>query len=263
MKLFTSILFTVFMALMISAGTGISGAITVPTLLSAGVVTSILPLPKEALYAKLGDFAASTTTTIQLRYLPEFITFVATSIPTLLRIEVLGDGTVMNLDAAGVETLNNLTTKGTQANRYTFQVANGLIKDKNVEITMTNAVAGTVSMYGFSPDGEGDAYLVYQKNTVLADSGFDVQDFSVVGLDSPTANDIFIMEYEDGTQDKLSIEEIDAYQTYKQNYDPSSAGLVIFNFQQQLRKVNITPSTDRIIYFADIQPVGDIDNVVN
>lgn len=262
MKLFTSILFTVLMGLMISAAAGANPYVVTPIVLTGAVLTNFVQLPAGILAAKIGDMAASTTTTLQIQYVPEFITFEAATVPTALKVEVLGEGTLMNLDAAGCDIMNDINALGTQANRYTFQLADGLVKGKTVEITMTNAVAAAVSVYGFSPDGLASLFAIYQKNTILADSGKDLSKFAVLGFDSPTADDIFIMEMTDGTQDKLSIEEIDAYQTQQQNYDPSAAGLIINNTEQNYRKVNITPSTNRVVYVLNFQPIGNIENQV-
>jgi hypothetical protein len=206
--------------------------------------------------AKLGDFAASTTTTIQVNYLPQFI-FIpdVTSNPTKLQVDVLGAGTIVNLDEAGIQVMNFLNAKGSVTNGILIQVSNGLIPNKTVDITITNAVAGTISAYGFNPDGRGNAYAMYEKNTVLAGSGFTFDKFGVVGFDSPTATDIFNVVYADGTEDSLSVEELEAYLPYFQNNNPVSEGLMINNTAQQYKKVQLIPSTNRTCYKLSYKPV--------
>jgi len=259
MKLLTSLIFTTIFALFIA---GASEANPLAVVGISLVASSLVIIPSGVLAAKIGSMAGAATTTLQIQYVPEFITFVSVLPPTSLKVEVLGDGTIMNLDVVGVDVMNNIGNLGTQANRYMFQIANGLITGKTVEITMANANAGAVDVYGLSPDGEGNAYAVYQKNTILANSGKDLTNFAAIGIAAPTANDIFIIEYEDGTQDKLSIEEIDAYQTLQQNFDPSAAGLLINNTEQQYSKVNITPDTNRGVYLLDFQAAGQVDNEI-
>ena len=206
---------------------------------------------------KLGDFAASTTTTIQVQFVPQFIFFPdVTTVPTLLQIEVLGEGgTILNLDGAGCDVMNNINAKGSVANGYVFQLADGLIKEKTVQITMTNAVAGTISAYGYSPNGEGSAYAKYEKNTILADSGATFQDFAVLGFDSPTAQDIFNVQLTGGGSDKIGVEEIESYQQIFQNYNPVAEGLIINNTAQQYKSVEVIPSTDRGVYVLSYKPV--------
>jgi len=259
MKILTSILFTALFGLFIANAADVSAMVTIPTLIVGNL---FIQVPAGVLSAKIGAMAGAATTTLQIQYVPEYITFISALPPTALKVEVLGDGTIMNLDVIGVDVMNNIGNLGTQANRYLFQLGNGLITGKTVEITMANANAGALDVYGLSPDGAGDAYAVYQKNTILANSGKDLIDFAAIGIAAPTVNDIFIIEYEDGTQDKLSIEEIDAYQTLQQNFDPSAAGLIINNTEQQYSKVNITPDTNRGVYVLDFQSAGQIDNEI-
>lgn len=259
MKLITNITFSALFAFLISA---VSGA---PLLLSGAIVASaaLYTLPSGVLSAKIGTLAASTATTLQIQYLPEFITFVSPLPPSSIKVEVLGDGTTLNLDTLGAQIMNNINSLGSQEFRYTYQLANGLLTNKTVEITIDNPNATEVEVYGFSPDGIGNAYAVYQKNTILADSGKDLSDFAAIGIGAPDANDIYIMEYIDGTQDKLSIEEIDAYQPLFQNYDPSAAGLLINNTSQQYTKVNVTPSSNRSVYVLNFQADSQIENEIN
>jgi len=199
--------------------------------------------------AKLGSFGASTTTTIQATYVPQFLWIPdATTVPNSIQVNVLGEGTILNLDAAGCDVMNWLNAKGTVTNGYLFQLSNGLIPNKNVEITINNAVAGAINAYGLNPDGSGDAYAIYEKNTVLAGSGGTFEKFAVIGFDSPTSTDIFNITMADGTKDSLSVEELECYLPYFQNYNPVSAGLLVNNTAQQYKNLEIIPSTDRVIY---------------
>lgn len=199
--------------------------------------------------AKLGSFGASAESTINVTYVPQFLWLPdCTTVPNKVQVTVLGDGTIMNLDAAGCDVLNYINAKGSVTNGYLFQLANGLIPAKNVSITVDNAVAGTINAYGFSPDGRGNAYTLFEKVTVLSGSGATFDKFAVLGFDSPTTSDIFNVEMADGTKDSLSVEELEAYIPYFQNNNPVAEGLFINNTAQQYKSVTLVPSTDRTCY---------------
>ena len=89
-------------------------------------------------------------TTFNLTWVPQYIHFVAGTQLTGLRVSVLGDGVITDLDAAGLSVLYNIRQFGQVTDGYTIPVANGLVRGKNVEITATNSAAQTPILYGVS-----------------------------------------------------------------------------------------------------------------
>lgn len=213
--------------------------------------------------AKIGQLAASTSTTLQITYVPEFITFSTTAAPTKIQLRVLGDGTLVDLSAAAsIGTMNKLGQIGSETNRYTFQVANGLIPGKNAELTITNAQAGTVNVFGYS-NNRGDSYATYNEQTILGSSGTDLSDFAAVGIVALGATDQVNITYADGTVDNYEgANELDSQWAYFQGYDPSGSGYVVQNFDQNVSKLNIIPAANRTVVVLSYQPVGNIDSSV-
>ena len=207
--------------------------------------------------AKLGTIAGSATGTIQLTYLPQFIKFTTGTTPTSLRINVLGRGTVVDLDAAGLTQLNGLEMQGNQANEYVLALADGIVKDKNVEITLTNADVAALTIYGWSKNA-GMNFFSYQRQTILANSGVKFNKFAALAVASPGATDSWRITYQSGIVDDVSLEEIAADVGYFQN----NVGVyVVNNFDQIIKDVTIIPAADRTAYLVRFDPVyNEIDN---
>jgi len=66
-------------------------------------------------------------TTFNLTWVPQYIHFVAGTQITGLKVTVLGDGVIMDLDAAGLSVLYNIRQFGQVINGYTVPLALSLI----------------------------------------------------------------------------------------------------------------------------------------
>ena len=209
--------------------------------------------------SRLGTIAGGigVATTIQITYLPQYLTFITTAAPTNIRVAVLGDGVTMDLDAAGVTQMNGIETYGLQANEYVYQLADGIVKGKNVEITVTNATAAAFDIFGYSKLSALN-YFVYQRQTILANSGVDFTDFAALAIAAPGAADIFNINYQSGISDSnLTSQEIAADVSYFQN---NVGVFVINNIDQRIRTVNIIPAAQRTAYLMKYAMIADIEN---
>lgn len=197
------------------------------------------------------------STTIQLTYLPQYLGFSIGTVPQSIRINVLGDGVVMDLDAAGITQLNGFDTIGLQANQFLIPLADGLVKGKNVEITIVNGDALGFNLFGWSKL-PGQNYFIYQRQTILANSGVDFGDFALLAITAPGALDIFNLTYSSGiVESSATLNEIGFDVSYFQN---NVGVFLINNIGQILKNVNIIPSANRVAYMMKFQPIGDIDN---
>jgi len=196
------------------------------------------------------------TTTIQVTYLPQFIGFTIGTVPTSISIRVLGDGTTIDLNGNGITAVTGFMQLGAIANNFTLAIADGLIVGKNVEITIVNADAAGFNLFGWSMK-RGANYLVYQRQTILANSGVDFTDFTLLAVQAPGATDQFTLSYEDGTVENASLNEIQFALQYVQN---NQGATLIDNTGANLMKVNILPAAQRVAFMAKWQPVGNIDN---
>ena len=207
--------------------------------------------------AKLGTIAGASTGTIQLTYLPQFITFSIATVPNSIRISVLGRGVVVDLDSAGITQLNGFEQNGLPANRYTFALADGIIKDKNVEITIDNADAAALDVYGWSKN-EAANFFAYQRQTILANSGVKFNKFAALAIASPGTSDSFRITYQSGVVDDVTLNELLADVGY---YQYNTGVYLINNLDQRIKDVTIIPTAQRTAYLMRFDPVFDeIDN---
>jgi len=197
------------------------------------------------------------STTIQLTYLPQYLGFSIGTTPTSIRVNVLGDGVVMDLDAAGIVQLNGFETLGLVADQFLIPLADGLVKGKNVEITIVNADALGFTIFGWSKLPARN-YFIYQRQTILANSGVDFNNFALLAITAPGATDIFNITYRSGiVESNATLNEIRDDVSYFQN---NVGVFLINNLDQIIKTVNIIPAANRTAYLMKFEPVGNIDN---
>lgn len=209
--------------------------------------------------SQLGTITAGVgvSTTIQLTYLPQYLGFSIGTAPVSIRINVLGDGVNFDLDALGEIQFNGFGTLGLQANQFLFPLADGLVKGKNVEITIVNGDALAFNIFGWSKL-PGKNYFIYQRQTILANSGVDFSDFALLAIAAPGAADIFNLTYRSGiVAANSTLNDIQFDVSYFQN---NVGVFLIDNIDQILKTVNIIPTAQRVAYMMKFQIIGDIDN---
>ena len=205
--------------------------------------------------AKLGTIAGSTTDTLDITYVPEYLYFEIGTTPTELVFTVLGDGVVKNLDGNGVITEANLFQLGVQSNGYLLRIANGLIRNKNVTLKIANADAAALDVYGFSLNntGKGNApvglYYRSSQQKVFAGSGRDITDFAYLGLPNIASGDSIQISYRNGLVEELKDVELDAIIGQMSNELRDG----IPNFDQTVKVVNFIPAADQQVYVMDIR----------
>lgn len=209
---------------------------------------------------RIGTIAGGigTTTSINLTYLPQYIGFTIGTTPQAIRIQVLGDGITYDLDANGIDQLNGFEVNGLIANSYIFPLADGLVKGKNVTITITNGDAAAFDLYGWSKI-QAMNYFVYQTQNILANSGVLFDKFGLLAIATPGALDSFRTTYQSGIVEESFREELNFDVQYFQN--PVTGIYLINNLDQIIKSVNIIPSADRVAYLMRFSPIsGSIDN---
>lgn len=205
----------------------------------------------------IGTMAASTTTTIALTYLPEYLYFQAATAPSALRVSVLGEGVLLDLDAAGVLALSNIRGVNRSVNGFLLPLADGLRTNVNVEIVFTNTVASPVPLYGFST-ATGNLYFESARATLLANSGASFQDFAILALPSLGANDTVDIHYVDGTTQRFHRDEIQALNMTVQN---NILSYVIDNLAGQIHKVIVVPAAQQLVYMLRYKLRGDVTGI--
>lgn len=186
---------------------------------------------------------AAVVTTFNLTWVPQYIHFVAGTQITGLKVTVLGDGVICDLDAAGMSVLYNIRQFGQVTNGYNIALADGLIRGKNVEITATNSAAQTPILYGTSMQ-MGSHYIQSLRQTALANSGVVLSQFAYLGIPAIAAADVLNITYVDGLTTKVEAAELPAMS----NNFQSAPLNVIDNIESMMDEVQFTPAADRTVY---------------
>lgn len=186
---------------------------------------------------------AAVVTTFNLTYVPAWIHFVAATQITGLKVTVLGDGVICDLDAAGLSALYNIRQFGQVTNGYNIPLADGLIPSKNVEITATNSAAQTPILYAMSMQ-KGSAYIQSLRQTALANSGVVLKKFAYLGIPAIAAADILNITYADGLVQQVASAELAAMSNMVQ----SAALNIIDNVGSMIDTVQFTPAANRTVY---------------
>lgn len=204
---------------------------------------------------KVKVLVASTTTTWNMTWLPEYFFFVAATVPTMFKVSVFGDGVIADLDGDGLDALNSIKHIGQVTNGYMIQLADGIIKGKNVEVSITNAVATTVDVYGIVLE-DGDIYVQSLRQQALAASGVDITDFAYACFPSAATGDVWNITFEDGTTHKFERAELNALLCLEEN--PVGNKYNIDNIDGTITLVQFIPAATQTIYILQYAPVGGV-----
>lgn len=204
---------------------------------------------------KLGTLTtgAAVVTTLQTNYLPAWLYFVAATGLTSIKIEVSGDGVVLDLDTSGIASLSGIRRFGAVTNSYLLPLADGLIPGKVVNWTFTNSAAQTPDIFGFSLQ-RGTAYIKSTRIYALAGTETLVEKFAHLGFDSTLADtDILNVSYVDGHIEKLTGTELKGmYTIYSNEID----AFAIDNVEHNIDNVRFIPGAARTLYKTAYVPVG-------
>lgn len=195
--------------------------------------------------------ASGVITTINLNYVPQYITYIAATQLLGIRVTVEGDGTIMDLDAAGLDAMSGIRRFGAVADSFLLPLSDGFIPNKVTQLQFTNSAAQTPKIFAFSLI-KGTMYMKTRQQLVLANSSIDVLDFAYLGIKSPVTADIYTVEFEDGQVQRFQFEEFLAWVTLYSNEIDS---YVVDNVEGNIRVVNVNPSTDRTVYILDFKEI--------
>ena len=187
-------------------------------------------------------------TVINLQYVPEEIGYVAATQLTGFKAEVLGEGVICDLDAAGLTALGNHRLIGKPANGYVIPLADGIIKGKIVTLTITNSAAQTPDIFAFG-DNIGDIYVRTNKATILLNNNTMFEKFGALFLPSLAAGDKVTATYEDGLTQIWERDDIALKSGNLQNV----AGYVIDNLEGRIKSVQVLVAATQTAYVMDFK----------
>lgn len=212
----------------------------------------------------IGQAAAGvgTATTIDLTYMPQVLYWANATTPQALRVIVEGDGTILDLDTAGLNALKCVSQPGRAANGFYISLANGFVPSKNTQIIFTNGVAAAIDLYGYSLMKPATKYVQSVQQNVLANSGIVVSNFMVLALpNAVTATDIINVEYVNGHVQRYDAVDLAAMNAVYQN-DLTNA-ILVNNLRQNVRRVDFTPALAQNVYKVQAKLIGNISGLAN
>lgn len=193
-----------------------------------------------------------------LTYVPQFLYFEASTVPQAIKVNVNGDGLIMDLDGTGITAMSNIRSNGRPTNGFLLQLANGMIPGKNVDISFTNGLAATVTVFAINANMVEDipAYMVTTGITVNASQSFDLNNFSYCALPSFAATDILNlygskrsitgMPSGKSFSTKQELETLRGLVQLTENM--ITAKLVLDNYDGTWQQINFTPTATQKIY---------------
>jgi len=206
--------------------------------------------------------------TFNTTYVPKTFQYTAATQLTGVKITVQGDGVIFDSDANGLTHCGVSRLAGQITNNYTFRLANGFIRGKNVIWEFTNSAAQTPVVYVDSdetPANGREMYLQLLRQAVLAGSGQNFQDFATLSLPSLGATDVVNVLQRDGTQQQLNRADIQARLQYIQNV-VNTPIYMLDNYAQTLKLVNVIAGAAQTAYVQRFVPViggGMINQTIN
>lgn len=188
------------------------------------------------------------TTSIDLQYVPEKIFFVAATQLTSFKAEVLGEGVICDLDAAGITAEGKHRMIGNVANGYMIDLADGVIKGKSLRLTFVNSAAQTPDIYALG-DNDGSIYVRTLKATVLLNNNTPIKNFGVLFLPSLAAGDKVTVTTKDGLVQIWERAGLEAWSGNIQNYPQYQ----VDNLEGDIDEVQILVAATQTVYITDFK----------
>ena len=209
---------------------------------------------------KLGEIAAASTQTIKVPFVPEYIIMKAATLATgvtSLKVNVFGEGTIVDLPNAGVAALDAMGQVSDDSTTYVIPLANGKFVNKDCEITIENTQAAAITeVHGFGTrigthfiKSVAESYLIY--------NSADINKFLFLAHPAANVGDQITAVYnvmdEMGNivstfNEQLSIVDVKAMGgAYQFNN-----GYIFNNMHQLIKSISIKMAANATIYYSRI-----------
>ena len=199
---------------------------------------------------KIGTLTTGSgvVTVIDLQHVPEAIGYAAATQLTGFKAEVLGEGVICDLDAAGLSAVGLHRLIGRPSNAYVIPLADGIITGKTCRLTFTNSAAQTPDIFAFG-DNIGSIYVRTNKATVLLNNNTVFSKFGALHLPALAAGDKVTVTYEDGLTQIWEREDI----AFKSGMFQNTAGYVIDNLDGVIKTVQVLTAATLTAYVVDFK----------
>lgn len=200
-----------------------------------------------------GSVGASTTGTFSFNFVPQFLEIIAATSPSLIQVNVNGDGMIFNLDTNGLSSMTHIGAMQRQTNSFLYQLADGLLNNKNGTVTVTTG-ASAVTLRVWSPIKRGTLYCTFNPAQALANQAYNLNTFSYASFPSAATTDSYQLSYNDGSLDNVTREELNVYLGYYQNDTITTAKYSVDNRRPaRISQVTFTPGSAQTFYVMKYQ----------
>jgi len=191
-------------------------------------------------------------TTFNLTYLPQTLAAINSGFLQSLKVEVLGVGVILDLNAANLKAFSNLGLLGVVTNGWAISLSDGLLTNKNVTITAVNGVAAAYTLYGYSQN-RGSMYLRTVQAVAQANTGIDINNFLAAMFPEAASTDEFNVTFADGTVQKFTVPELPFLLTQTSGANLNTVSdQVIDNRFQTISNINYLPVAQRTIAYSTL-----------
>ena len=160
-----------------------------------------------------------------------------------MKVEVLGEGIVCDLDANGLTAVGRLGLQGFPANGYVIPLADGKILNKNVTITLTNSAAQTPSIFAYG-DNKGLGYIKSMRAKVFANTNAEFNRFAALCMPSLAASDRVTVHFEDGLIEIMEREDLE----FRVGETQEATGYHLLNFDGTVESAAVLAGADQSVY---------------
>lgn len=182
-------------------------------------------------------------------YVPEFIIFKknAGSLPTALRVTVNGTKVITDLDANAMAAIGaNRNYADPTATYIKIPLADGLLTNKNIQISVTAALVGDSNdLIFFNRNKAGGHYVNCIRQKIFQNSSSRFKSFGLLFVDGATASDSFNVTMNDGLVHLWALDEV-LLETYETT-NGQNTKCIFDNLDLKYKEVEIIAAADRYV----------------
>jgi len=186
-------------------------------------------------------------------YVPEYLCFKKTTgnLPTAIKVVVGGQQVIVDVLLVGAQFVSGLRKFADMTSTYLkIPLANGFIKNKNIQITVTcGATTDVNDVYFYNENPNGDTFIRTIQQKIFQTSGMKFSKFAALYVASAANTDNFNIKFANGLTHNAYLDEI-----LLENYEKTNALLtqcIFDNLDQTISEVEIIPAADRYVTVMD------------
>jgi len=173
--------------------------------------------------------------------------FSNSSLPTALRVTVNGTKVITDLDTNAMAAIAaNRNYADPTATYIKIPLADGLLRNKNIQISVTAALVGDSNdLIFFNRNKDGKHYVNSIRQKIFQNSSSRFKSFALLFVDGSTSSDSFNVTMNDGLVHPWTLDEV-----LLETYETTSGGnakCIFDNLELQYKEVEIIAAADRYV----------------